>query len=116
MEKLKDVIRSNLKKYRLQSGMTQIELASQIGVRSSAISNWEKGQNSIDIDTLFKICKILKVPIDSMIESQNDVDYVIGTSENDLILETYKKLPEAEKAHLLAYAEFLYNQSKLQKN
>jgi transcriptional regulator with XRE-family HTH domain len=90
MEKLKDVIRSNLKKYRLQSGMTQIELASQIGVRSSAISNWEKGQNSIDIDTLFKICKILKVPIDSMIESQNDVDYVIGTSENDLILETYK--------------------------
>jgi transcriptional regulator with XRE-family HTH domain len=112
MEKLKDVIRSNLKKYRLQSGMTQIELASQIGVRSSAISNWEKGQNSIDIDTLFKICKILKVPIDSMIESQNDVDYVIGTSENDLILETYKKLPEEQKKHLISYADFLLEQSK----
>lgn len=113
MEKLKDVIRNNLKKYRLQVGMTQVELASRIGVRSSAISNWEKGQNSIDIDTLFKICKILKVPIDSMIESQNDVDYVIGTSENDLILETYKKLPEEQKKHLIAYADFLLEQSKI---
>ena len=113
MEKLKDVIRNNLKKYRLQVGMTQVELASRIGVRSSAISNWEKGQNSIDIDTLFKICKILKVPIDSMIESQNDVDYVIGTSENDLILETYKKLPEEQKKHLIAYADFLLKQSKI---
>lgn len=116
MEKLKDVIRNNLKKYRLQSGMTQVELASQIGVRSSAISNWEKGQNSIDIDTLFKICKILKVSIDAMIESQDDIDYVVGNTENEIILETYRKLPETEKAHLLAYAEFLYNQSKSQHN
>jgi hypothetical protein len=48
-----------------------------------------------------------------MIESQNDVDYVIGTSENDLILETYKKLPEEQKKHLIAYADFLLEQSKI---
>lgn len=115
MEKLKDVIRSNLKKYRLQSGMTQIELASQIGVRSSAISNWEKGQNSIDIDTLFKICKILGVSISKMTEAEEEIDYTLK-DDDSIVIETYRKLPEAEKAHLLAYAEFLYNQSKLQKN
>ena len=92
--------------------MTHVELASQIGVRSSAISNWEKGQNSIDIDTLFKICKILKVSIDAMIESQDDIDYVVGNAENEIILEAYRKLPDEEKKHLIAYADFLLSHSK----
>lgn len=116
MTELRVIISKNLRKYRKQAKMSQIELAEKIGVRSSAISNWENGQNSIDIDLLFKVCKVLGVSINDMAEIENDSgtgtnkDYLM-TDDDSIVIETYRKLPASERAHLLAYAEFLYNQT-----
>lgn len=46
MNELKDLIRTNFKRYRLQSKLSQVELAKLLEVRPSAISNWESGRNS----------------------------------------------------------------------
>ncbi len=46
--------------------MTQKELAALLGVKNSAVSNWEKGVNSIDIETLFKACTIFEISVNEM--------------------------------------------------
>lgn len=66
MEKIISVIAKNIKKYRKLNDMTQKELAQIVGVSIAAVSNWETGSNSIDIDSLFKVCDALHVPISAM--------------------------------------------------
>ena len=63
---IRDEISKNLLFYRKKSGMTQKELANLLGVKNSAVSNWEKGVNSIDIETLFKACTIFKISVSEM--------------------------------------------------
>lgn len=72
MTEVKEIISKNLRKYRLQARMSQTELARQLGISPSSVSNWEQGLNSIDVDTLFRVCKILKVSISMMAKSPDD--------------------------------------------
>jgi transcriptional regulator with XRE-family HTH domain len=105
MTELREIISKNFRKYRKQAKLSQTEMAKQLGISPSSVSNWEQGLNSIDIDLLFKACKILNVPISQMTETT--LDYVVGNDEDMAILEVYKKLPSDQQRHLLAYAEFL---------
>lgn len=41
-------------------------MARLLGVSNSAVSNWENGFNSIDIETLFQACRIFGVTLDDM--------------------------------------------------
>lgn len=112
MTELKEIIAKNLKKYRRLAKLSQVELAYKLHIRSSSISNWENGHNSIDIDTLFKVCKILGVPINKMIDPEDNIelqaDYVVkADNETEVFLETLRRLPKHELAQLMDYYEFL---------
>lgn len=65
-ENIKETIAKNLLYYRKKNKITQKELAEQLGVKHNAISSWENGVNSIDIDTLFRVCKIFGVTVNDM--------------------------------------------------
>lgn len=77
MGNIRDEISKNLLFYRKRSGMTQKELANLLGVKNSAVSNWEKGVNSIDIETLFKACTIFNISVNDMygIYNNDSVSY-----------------------------------------
>ena len=66
MGSIRENIAQNLTRHRKTAGMTQRELAEVLGVKPSAVSNWENGINSIDIETLHKACGILGVSLDEM--------------------------------------------------
>lgn len=66
MSTIKDEIAKNILFYRKRAGYTQKELARLLGVKNSAVSNWENGLNSIDIDTLFKACEIFSITLNDM--------------------------------------------------
>lgn len=66
MGTIRDEISKNLLYYRKKNGLTQKELADKLGVKNSAVSNWEKGLNSIDIETLFEACKVFNISINDM--------------------------------------------------
>lgn len=58
-------LNEQIKKARLEKGLTQIDLAkrlTELGKKTgnSAIANWESGLNKPDIDTLELICEILE--------------------------------------------------------
>lgn len=71
-ENIKEIVAKNLLFYRKKNKITQKQLAEQLGVKHNAISAWENGVNSIDIDTLFKVCKIFGVTVNDMYDMEEE--------------------------------------------
>lgn len=71
-ENIKEIVAKNLLYYRKLNKITQKELADKLGVKHNAISAWENGVNSIDIDTLFQVCKIFGITVNDMYDIQTD--------------------------------------------
>ena len=86
---IKETIAKNLLAYRKKSGLTQKQLADMLGVGNSAISNWETGVNSIDIDTLVAACDIFGTTINDMYEAQSDTSV---TTLEFLVIKKYRTL------------------------
>lgn len=71
-ESIKETVAKNLLYYRKKNKITQKELADKLGVKHNAISSWENGVNSIDIDTLFRVCQIFGVTVNDMCGMHSD--------------------------------------------
>lgn len=105
MKDTKTIISENLLFYRKKNNMSQKELADLIGVKHNTISSWEKGTNTIDIDSLFKISKILNVDISTMFgaSSQN------LTYEETELIKNYNNLDKYGKRMIdMTMTEQLY--------
>lgn len=66
---------NNLKEARINKGLKQEELAKLVGKSKNVISNWERGDNKPDADTLFELCDILDV----------DANFLLGWESNQNI-------------------------------
>ena len=80
MPSARDHICTNLTIFLKQKKMTQKSLAQRLGLSQTAVTNWVKGKNSPDIDTLLEICSILEVSINEMLgqsstASQEDIAF-----------------------------------------
>ena len=62
-----EIIGKNIKKHREELGMTQKQLAGQLGISSARLSNWEIGINRPDVDMLAKLCVILNVSANTLL-------------------------------------------------
>lgn len=102
MGDIKENIAKNISYYRKRLKLTQSELAEKLGVRTTTVSTWERGASSPDIETLYSICKILKVSLDEIYGSvppnpilttaahrDGDIDW---TEEEKAKIEEYKQL------------------------
>lgn len=54
-------IGSNIKKAREKSELTQVEVAEKVGIHSNFFARVERGEETISLETLEKIAKVLKV-------------------------------------------------------
>lgn len=50
-----------LRQARKSCHMTQKELAEAVGAKHNSVSNWEKGQNQPDAETIRRLCRALGV-------------------------------------------------------
>lgn len=99
---LKENIQKNIAFYRKKHKKTQKDLAAAIGVTAAAVSSWECGSNTPDVDTLFMICKALHVGFYDMCGISAD-NSPLTDDENNL-LNTYKILNDAGRQKLLERA------------
>ena len=88
---------NTLKELRLQAGLTQSQLASQIGVTKSAVSYYEIGSRIPSPEILVKLSSVLHVSADYLlgIEKTRNID-ITGLDSNDeklvrLVIETLRK-------------------------
>lgn len=56
----KQEIAKKMKELRVESGLTQLQVAEKLGITYQAVSNYERGKNSIEIDVLLSMCDIYK--------------------------------------------------------
>lgn len=62
----------NLEKARKKAGFTQKELADCLEVYQKDISRWEHNERTPNLYTLAKICGVLKISADEILELNND--------------------------------------------
>lgn len=82
---IKKNISTNITKYREQAGLSQKELAQQLGITPSRISNWEQGANCPTIDILFEVCKALHVSINDIYGVYPDSEMLLSYMEQQHI-------------------------------
>lgn len=106
-ENIKDTIAKNLLYYRKKNKITQKELADMLGVKHNAISSWENGVNSIDIDTLFRVCQIFGITV-------NDMYGISSTPEPTTIAAHFEgeEYTESEMEEIKNFADFVKNRRK----
>jgi len=57
-----------IKKYRLESGLSQDELAEKIFVTRQTISNWENDKNYPDIKSLLLLSSLFDISLDTLVK------------------------------------------------
>ena len=62
-----------LKRYRREKGMTQQELADELGVSNKTISRWESGGGYPDVGLLVPLAKALGVTVDDLLNEEKPV-------------------------------------------
>lgn len=69
-------LNTNIKEFRIMRRITQKEFAEKLHKSRNVISNWERGENSPDPDTIEQICKILEVTPNMIFGWEPCPDYV----------------------------------------
>lgn len=62
----------NLKKYRVEAGLSQSGLAEKLYVTRQCVSKWEKGVTQPDLETLKNISEVLNVSADVLLENSGE--------------------------------------------
>ena len=69
MENIKEIVRENVVSLRKENKLTQLELSQKIGYSDKAISRWETGETTPDVETLSVLAKLYNVDISYFFEA-----------------------------------------------
>lgn len=64
---MNETLGARIRRFREASGLTQKELAQQLNVGGTRISNWEKEINRPSVDMLAALCRALEVSADELL-------------------------------------------------
>lgn len=87
---------NNLKEARINKGLKQEELANLVGKSKNVISNWERGDNKPDADTLFELCDILNVDANFLLGWESNQNISLSINEQNHI-KKYRSLSAYDK-------------------
>ena len=95
---------SKLKDALARVGMTQAELARQIGVTRAAVSNWIQGRAAPSLGHLFEIARVLNMTTSEILG--DEVLFAETKLERDTI-EALREMTEAEREQILRMVKLL---------
>ena len=98
-----------LRRLRKQCGVTQAELARQIGIQQSDLSRMEKGEYRVSLDNLFKILAVFDLQISEFFgdPQQRPAAATQPLSHHDMqILHQLRQLSPEARQEVLDFLEF----------
>jgi transcriptional regulator with XRE-family HTH domain len=81
---MKQTIGDRIKEKRKTLGLTQLDLASKIGVTDRAVSKWEQGDGNPDVGILPSIASVLDVSLDYLLTGKQIEEKVIFASKMEV--------------------------------
>ena len=104
---MKNILGGNIARYRKEIGLTQSELASELGLSFQAVSKWETGQSVPDTALLPKLAQVLNIGIDRLFgysayrenatyyenTYRNTDGYYWGVTPSPMCLKVFQLLP-----------------------
>lgn len=66
---MKNLIASNIAKYRKQTGLTQAELADRLSYSDKAVSKWERGDGIPDVVVLCEMAEIFGITLNDLVSN-----------------------------------------------
>ena len=100
-----DNFNENLKEARLKSGISQKDLAENIGVAKSTYSLYESGKREPNVDTIKKIASSLNVSADTLLGIDDEPMTLAAHFEGD-------EYTESEMEEIRNFAEFVKNKRR----
>lgn len=99
---------SRLRKLRKERGLTQADLARQIGIQQSDLSRMEKGEYRVSLDKLFKILAVFDLDLaDFFGDKPATNDSQQPLSQQDMqILHRLRELSPQSRAEVQEFLEF----------
>ena len=96
-----------IKEARTKKGLTQSDLGKMLGKSNNAITNWEKGTNSPDVDSIELLCSILGIPVNYMFKPrENEKSPSIEFSiEEQKLITSYRKLSHDNQMKVIGMIE-----------
>ena len=110
-DNIKEEIAKNLLFYRKKAKFTQCELAKKIGVKNTAISSWENGYNSIDIEVLYRISLVLNVSITKMFGQYAQPDIHAHSKEHDELIHKFESIDTRGKEMVMTVLDNEYRRA-----
>ncbi len=91
------ILNDNIRKFRDLRRLTQKEFSDRLNKSRNVISNWERGENSPDPDTIEQICKILNVTPNQLFGWEPCPDYVEYIERVNTVRRRMDELVEEKK-------------------
>ena len=73
LRRIRPKVHNEIRRYRLQLGVTQRELARKCGVRLSTFSSWERGMTCPSVPMVLKLAKLLSTLAEGLYPDFYDV-------------------------------------------
>lgn len=85
---------------RKEKGLTQVQLAEQLGITNRAVSKWENAKSMPDVSVMISLCEILDISVNELLSGEK------------IKMEDYKAKAEANLAELQKKQEIVRKSRK----
>lgn len=106
MEETKRTIAANLRQAIKLKGVKQTEIAAFLGVSKSAVSHWLSGDNSIEIDTLAKLCDYLGITLNQIAGLEALDEKLIVNRREYILIKMFRELNANEQDRIEAMIKY----------
>ncbi len=92
---------------RKEKGLTQMQLAEQLGITNRAISKWENGKSMPDVSIMIPLCEILDISVNELLSGEKIKVEDYKSKADQTLIEMKKQEEKAEQA-LSSYRTIVY--------
>ena len=82
---------------RKKENLTQMQLAEKLGITDRAISKWENGNSTPDLEKIVKLAEIFNVSLDELIKNEEKETTVATMPEETPIIQTNNREKKIER-------------------
>ena len=109
MSTIKENIANNIAELRKMNHMTQQDLAEKLNYTDKAISKWERGESTPDVESLSAIAKMFNLTVDDLLNETFDKEQTLKREKSKLSKSISKIALGVITVWLIGTVVFVYN-------